>query len=197
MNEEWLDIKGYEGLYQISNLGRVKSLSKRVVYSNGSIREVPEKILTPSESTQGYLKVNFFKDKKPKTKYIHKLVYVTFVSEVKEGNQLNHINECKFDNTLANLEEVTAKENINHGTRTMRQAWFNSKPVKAVSVEDGSVKLFPSASQASREGFSRRHISNVCKGKEKTHLGYVWEYLAKDEFLKETSLEKSWRVLHE
>ena len=107
IEEIWKDAVGYEGLYQVSNLGRVKSIKKGIL---------------KARLNKGYLYVDLTRDKKRNHRLIHRLVVSSFIGEVPEGYCINHINEIKSDNRLENLEITTFKENINHGTRTVRAA---------------------------------------------------------------------------
>ena len=116
-NEIWKDIKGYEGLYQVSNLGRVKSIEKYFLrkYKN-TIRPYskPSKILKPFPTRTGYLLVKLTKEKKEKSFQVHRLVAITFIPNPENKPQVNHINGVKTDNYITNLEWVTAKENTRH-----------------------------------------------------------------------------------
>lgn len=108
MEETWKNIKEYEGLYQVSNLGRVKSFA---VYKQG-------KILRPIRTHKGYLTVVLSKDKKEKRKRIHRLVAEEFIPNPKHKEQVNHINGNKTDNRINNLEWVTCQENVKHAWNT-------------------------------------------------------------------------------
>ena len=110
--EIWKEVKGFED-YEISNLGRVKSLARIVTTVKGS-RNYKEKFLKPSISGCGYLKVNLYKDTKAKTKKIHKLVAIAFLNHKPNGLKLvvDHINTVKTDNRLGNLQIITNRENL-------------------------------------------------------------------------------------
>lgn len=117
MEEIWKDIEGYEGMYQVSNLGRVKSLSRRCSTHWGT-RLVPEKILKPQEKEFGYLCVNLHKDSKSKEFSIHRLVAFAFVPNPSNKPDVNHNDGNKQNNYPENLEWVTNLENIQHAVRT-------------------------------------------------------------------------------
>jgi len=114
MEEIWKDIKGYEGLYRVSNLGRVKSL-KRVVYrSNGHLKTVRERILKAGIDGCGYLIVRLSKDGKGKTFAVHKLVAMVFLNHTPCGHKMvvNHIDNDPANNRVSNLEIISQRENV-------------------------------------------------------------------------------------
>ena len=173
MKEIWKDIKGYEGLYQISNLGRVKSLNY--------IHTGREKILKPSVDKQGYLNICLCKNGVKKWYLVHRLVYEAFVGDIPKGMQVNHINEIKTDNRAVNLNLMTPKENSNWGTRNERisKKQINgkkSKPVLKIDpISNEIVAEFPSTKEAERQtGFN--HIYLWCSGLRKSVDGFKWKY---------------------
>ena len=123
MIEEWKDIKGYEGLYQVSNLGRVKS-------KTGRIRKT-------TFTNSGYELVVLYNNCKSKGFTIHRLVAEALLPNPENKPQVNHIDEDKTNNAVFNLEWVTAKENVNHGTRTLK----SSNKVSCI-FNDGSLMSF-------------------------------------------------------
>lgn len=110
--ENYKDIIGYEGLYQISNLGNVKSL-ERYVMNKHSFKKINEKILKPIITKNGYLSVSLTKDKKVKPTYIHQLVAIHFLNHIPNGFKyvIDHINGDKTNNTLSNLRIVSNRDN--------------------------------------------------------------------------------------
>ena len=118
MSEEiWKSIKGYEGLYEISSYGRVKSL-ERFVYGNGNGKyKIFEKILKPRIRSK-YYSVSLSKNSIKKKCCVHRLVAINFIDNSLNKPEVNHINGNKLDNRVENLEWVTAKENQQHASRT-------------------------------------------------------------------------------
>lgn len=112
MDEIWKDIKVYEGYYQISNFGNIRSLD-RWINNNGTLVFRMGKILSPSKSGPGYLQIAFYVDGKIQKKYIHRLVMEAFNPTDNPELEINHIDENKENNMITNLEWVTHKENIN------------------------------------------------------------------------------------
>ena len=169
--EIWKDIPNYFGLYQVSNLGRVKSF-----YG------LKEKILKPKINSCGYYQVMLWKESIGKNYLIHRLVWIAFNGQIPENMQVNHINEIKTDNRLENLNLMTPKENVTWGTGIERSAKKRingkcSKPVLQFTLDNILVKEYPSAHQVEREtGFLQQNISKCCKGKRKTAYNFIWRY---------------------
>lgn len=156
--------------YEVSNMGRVRSLNYG---RSGKVKELKLRI-----RTDGYSRVVLCKDGKQKTCYVHRLIAYAFIpnDNPTEKTEVNHISEVKTDNRVDNLEWVTPKQNINHGTRIERMAKTKSKKVKC--VETGVV--YESAREVERKiGLNQSSISKCCKGKLKTCGGYHWEYVKK------------------
>ena len=111
--EIWKEIKGYEGMYEVSSFGRVKGLNRKVIHSSGKVLIKKEKTLKPNISTGGYLRVSLSKKGKVKYKKIHQLVAIAFLRHNPCGMKLvvDHINTIKTDNRLDNLQVITQREN--------------------------------------------------------------------------------------
>lgn len=123
MKEIWKDIPSYEGLYQVSNLGNIKSLSRKFFTTNNGYVITKEKKLKKQNDRKGYEYVNLYKDKKMKSLKVHRLVLLSFVgfSEL----TIDHINGIKSDNRLENLEYVSQRENnIRHVLKNNKQSKF-------------------------------------------------------------------------
>ncbi len=113
-NEVWKDIKGYEGLYQVSNLGKIRSLR----CWTGRIYLVRNKILNPSKNQKGYLQVQLCKNGKRKQCLVHRVVAEIFISHYdKKQDIVNHIDGNKLNNIVENLEWCTQKQNVQHAIK--------------------------------------------------------------------------------
>lgn len=120
LGEEWKDIKGYEGLYQVSNLGRVRSLSRYVKHR--TIYILKGKLLKQRTRGKGYLAVTLCKNSKLKHYYVHRLVAEAFIPNPNNLPQVNHKDENKSNNCVDNLEWCDDKYNTNYGTRNERHS---------------------------------------------------------------------------
>lgn len=168
MEEVFKDIEGYDGLYMVSNLGRVKSL--------GNSNDRREKILKTRKNNWGYLLVSLYSGGKCKTCKVHRLVASAFVENPNNFKEVNHIDENKTNNHADNLEWCSREYNVNYGNRNERQRDTLSKPVKC--LENGII--YPSAKQAQMEtGIFQGNISKCCNGKYKTAGGFHWKFVKK------------------
>lgn len=178
--EIWRNISGCPG-YQVSSIGRVKSMERKVKKWNG-YRTVRERILKPGKNRGGYLIVFLYKEEKRKTMLLHRLVADAFLPNPNNLPQVNHKDENPLNNNVENLEFCDAKYNSNFGTRTERIAKaltgvYNTKNSKAVmQIETG--KIFPSTMEVQRQlGFDNDKISKCCNGKLKSAYKYHWKYV--------------------
>lgn len=126
--EIWKDIIGYEGIYQVSNLGRVKSVERRVRnHKSGSTRLQKEQIITPTDNGNGYKIVCLRSKTNRKNKYVHRLVAEHFLDNPLGKGYVNHIDYDKSNNVVTNLEWCTVSENVAHSVEHMRKPKQNSK----------------------------------------------------------------------
>lgn len=173
MNETWLPVKDYEGLYEISNLGNIRSLKRH---------STSGKVLTPSMSRKrkGYLQVTLSKNDVHETKTIHRMVAKAFIPNPNELQEVNHKDGNKLNNCAENLEWVTREENTEHAIKMgLRKPMFNnplrSFPVNQYSLDDKFIKSYPSMREAERQtGVRHKAISECCTGKNKSAGGYKW-----------------------
>lgn len=121
MTEIWKDIKGYNGYYQVSNLGRVRSMDREVIYSDGTIHHHKGRLIKSGRNEQGYLQVHLQKQREQKTYGVHRLVALHFVDGYAEGLQVNHKDENKQNNRADNLEWCTPLYNVTYGNNYKRR----------------------------------------------------------------------------
>ena len=161
--EIWKDIKEYEGLYQVSNEGNVKSLQNN-----------KEKNLKPVSDKYGYLHVILCKNCEHKNYFIHRLVAAAFIPNPYNLPQVNHKDEDRHNNNVNNLEWCDAKYNINYGTRNLKSSISQGKKVKCIETN----VIYNSTKDAERQtGINQSNIVKACKGKYKTSGKYHWEYV--------------------
>lgn len=166
--EIWKDVPGYEGLYQVSNIGNVRIVNYR---NTGFCR-----MRKLAKNRYGYLQVLLVKNGERKLLSVHRLVAMCFVDGYREDLTVNHINEVKDDNRAENLEWCTQRENNIRGTRIERAASKLKKPVMQIDKNGTVVKIWDGASDTEVAGFYHSAIAGCCKGKNKTHKGYKWQY---------------------
>ena len=169
MREEWRDIKGYEGKYMVSNLGRVKSLN----YSNTG----KEGILNARDNGKGYLRVILWKDGKDKKYRINRLVAQAFIPNPDNLPEVNHKDEDKTNNRVENLEWCSRQYNVEYS---------QGKAVIGINKVSGLIVEFPSAREAERQiGINSRNICACLKGRQKSTGGYYWIYAESEEVANE------------
>lgn len=174
--EEWKDVKGYEGLYQVSNLGRVKSLARYKKNNLGSKSLIGEKILKQSKNNRGYCRIHLCKDAHKKAFSVHRLVADAFVPNPKNFTDVNHKDENKENNRADNLEWCDYEYNINYGTHNKRISLTKGCVVQAFDKNGQLVMEFHSMCEAERKtGIPQQNISRCVNGKCKTAGGYVWK----------------------
>lgn len=184
MIENWRDIKEYEGLYQVSNFGRVRSLDRYVNnrHKNGN-KLVKGKLLKQVKLSGGYLGVTLCKNNVIKTHSVHRLVAQAFKPNPQNKKCVNHLNKIRTDNRAENLEWCTYKENNNwldHNELVSKAKTNNkkvSKPVEQYTLDGVFVKEYPSAKEAQRQtGISNSNIIQCCQSKRKYAGGFIWKY---------------------
>lgn len=166
--ETWKDITGYEGKYQVSNFGRVRSLpiKSRTKYFSGEILvQIPDRA--------GYMTVNL--SRKPYK--VHRLVASAFIENTNNYPCVNHKDENKANNEVENLEWCSYKYNSNYGTRNKRISENAGRKIIQYDLTGKEVKRWTSIAKAARHfGVKRTTICGCCSGRQHTSCGYVWRY---------------------
>jgi len=175
MREQWKDIEGYEGLYQVSNKGRVYSNKKTIIRSNGVPLNLKGMFIAQSLQ-DGYYRIRLSKKNKKGVSNVARLVGIAFIPNYDNKPQINHINGIKTDNNVNNLEWVSAKENMEHAFR-IGLATPNVIPVLKKSITNDKLYLYRSVKEAATENnLDASTIVKCCKGTRKSTGGYKWEY---------------------
>lgn len=171
MEEIWKDVKGYEGCYQISNLGRVKSLSR--ISAQG--KPLKERILIPDGDKRGYQQVTLWSGGIKERIKIHRLVAIHFVNNDKGYDQVNHIDENKLNNNSNNLEWCNQMYNNLYNGRHKRIGKKLEKPLIAIGY--GSSKEYPSGRIAAKElNINEAGIYRCLRKEQESYKGYVFKH---------------------
>ena len=167
----WKDIEGYEGLYQVSNMGRVRSLDR----INALGRRLKGRVLADKHNNRGYHTIALWRDGDIEYKFIHRLVAKAFLDNPDNLPEVNHKDENKENNAVSNLEWCTRKYNNNYGTRLGRVAKTLERPIYAIT-SSGHRYYFGSVNEAARVlGLKRQGITNCLHGRRKHHGGFSFE----------------------
>lgn len=177
MQELWKDIKGYEGIYQVSNLGRIKSFDKWVRYGRG-VRLIKGKILSEHNKENQYKTVILCDSNgKGKTHRTHRLVAEAFIKNPECYPQVNHIDENKTNNCVDNLEWCTSLYNVNYGSRSEKQSFKRGTHVVQLDTDGNVLKVWNSISKVSKAiGACKKHLSKNLKLGAYSCKGYIWDY---------------------
>ena len=181
--EQWrtavYDGELYEGLYKVSNLGRILSLDYNHTGKPG--------LMGPNEN-KGYLRVVLCKNGEYKKCYVHRIVAETFLENPENLPQVNHKDENKTNNFVflnedgsinkekSNLEWKSHRDNINHGTRNERVAKALSKKVLQLSLTGELIREWESTQECGRNGFNQGNVASCCNGKKPQYKGFIWMY---------------------
>lgn len=184
--EVWRDIPEYLGYYQISNLGRVRSLERTITYSpskaypNGRNMVLKQRVLKPCTDKKGYEFVQLFINNKFRSKKVHRLVAEVFIPNPNNLPQVNHKDEVKNNNKVTNLEWCSAAYNVNYGVGKYKKTLGKRIPVVQYTIDNVLVREYESATAAAKslnksQGSSRQ-ILQACRGKHNTTFGYKWKF---------------------
>lgn len=187
MEEVWKDIEGYEGLYQVSNLGRIKSVKRIVNCKNEAKLSIKEKILIQAKGTRGYKFVRLSKNNKSKTIRVHKIVAKAFIPNKNNGKVINHL-DCNVENNcVSNLEWCTQSENVKYSWKLgrceiSRKALLENsknrrKKINQYDLNGKFIQQYSSMIEASRKfNIKYQNISDCCRNIIKKSGGYIWRY---------------------
>lgn len=189
MKEIWKDIEGYEGLYQVSNLGRVKSLPRKVVGLNNVIQNFKGKILKQHKDKKGYLRVALSKNNKIKLKQVHRLVAEAFIPNPENKPTVNHKFGIKSDNRVSQLEWNSYREQIknainiglidysklNYKEINKKVISKTRKPICQYDLNGNFIKQYVGVNEAQRQT-GIYNISKCLTGKKSNVCGFIWKY---------------------
>lgn len=166
--EEWRDVAGYEGLYQVSSFGRIRSLARK-------------KVLPVHNTSNGYFQVHLYREGKAKYAYVHRLVADAFCVHGNQlQNEVNHIDGDRINNRADNLEWCTRSENHRTEIYIRRQIEAKRricKPVLQLTLEGEYIATFHGLHEASRQTGAPRHcIKKCCDGIARHAGGYRWQF---------------------
>ncbi len=185
--EEWKDIEGYEGLYQVSDWGRVRRLDTEIeAYSFNAKRKIKYfrkgRILKLIMDKDGYLCINLCKSNKIVIQKVHRLVAKAFIPNPNDLPEVNHKDECKSNNFKENLEWCNRSHNMKWNDLSLRigeklkNKPETSKKVYQYSINGELLAVFASTREAERQGYNHGSISNCVNGRVKTYKGCLWKY---------------------
>ncbi len=175
--EIWKSISGYLGLYEVSNLGRIRSVDRFAERRNGMITG---KILVARCNRTGYLRVCLCKDNIKKFKLVHRLVAMAFLPNTQNFPQVNHKDENKQNNEVENLEWCTAEYNQNYKNCPLKKRLSRienfGKGVCSYDEKGNKIKDYLCVSDVQNDGFIRRNVVQCCKGERRTCGGLFWAF---------------------
>lgn len=189
--EIWKDIIGYEGIYVISNQGRIASLNRVQKDKNGKEKRYNGKMLHLHPNSSGYLRVQLKRDGTIKHHFVHRLVAIHFVENPHSENIIvNHIDSNYLNNNASNLEWTTYKGNMEHAKANGRlrrtTKWLqnlresnerNGRSVIGTNIETGETVCFVCLNDSRMSGFDPACVCDCCQGKRNKHKGYTWRYV--------------------
>jgi len=169
MCEIWKDVPNYEGLYQVSNLGKVKSLERDIVHM-GNISRIKEKVMKPFINRGGYYCVKLSKNQKYKSFKIHRLVALAFIPNPNNYECINHKDENKKNNVVSNLEWCTKRYNNEYGSKSL---W--KRKVYKFDLDGNLLAKYDSITEAAKQNnFSYSSINGCCRESIRTAHGFIW-----------------------
>lgn len=195
--EKWKAISGYEGYYEVSSEGRVKSLPREIICNNGSVRHLRGKILKPMIDVNGYEFVMLAYEGKQKSKFVHRLVAEAYLDRLDPAFEVNHIDGNKRNNCVSNLEWISHKQNIQHSFNTGLHKKYQSDYMRRIGLVGNKVSISKSSvavlcvsdgvafvSQNSADRYYGYYLGSVCdaiKHRNGVFKGKVFRKLSEEE----------------
>lgn len=180
--EEWRDVVGYEGLYAVSNVGRIVLLERKVKNGNG-IKTIKPRILELKHVKNGYLYVDLWANNKRRHSYVHRIIAQAWIDNPNGYTQIDHIDGDRLNNSITNLRWCTYATNNNNPISKARRI-ISRRPSKLENdkiacVKDGAlIKTYFYAVATAKDGFNPDCVRSCLRGETKTHKGYCWMYLS-------------------
>lgn len=190
MEEIWKDIPDYEGFYEASSLGHIRSKDRKL-----GNRTYLGKIIKPQDNGHGYYHITLAVHKKHTQFYVHRLIAMTFLPNPNKLPEVNHKDENPANNCVDNLEWCTSKYNSNYGNHgkhvsegskksnrkhlaCIKNGMRTAKPVAQMTLDGTVIKVWPSMGQAAKQGiFNRCNIRECCIGNNYQHKGFRWKFI--------------------
>lgn len=178
MQEIWKDIPGYEGIYEVSNKGRIRSIDRIVVTKAGWTQTKYGQVIKFGQPiNSGYIKVDLHKNGKAKPFLVHRIVAEVFLENPNGCETVNHKDENKLNNSADNLEWCTQMYNNNYGTCKERGAETQRREFLQMDMDGNVIKRWKGFKKIQRElGYQRKLIYLCCIGKRESYMGYKWCY---------------------
>lgn len=181
MEEVWRPVKEFEGYYEVSNYGNVRSVDRWVIRGNGRNYLKRGNIISMHKRNNGYFQVSLNREGTHKNAYVHRLVAQAFLPNPNNLPCVNHKDEDKSNNRASNLEWCTHKYNNNYGEHNTKISKSLSYPVAQYDLSGNLVETFESCHDVERKlGFDNSHISAACLGRAHTAYHYFWRYYTEE-----------------
>lgn len=180
MNEFWKPVKGFEGLYEVSNTSKVKRI-KRIAIGGGylgkSNKVIEEKIMKPYLCPNGYYGIILVKNGEKIHKSLHRLIAEAFIPNPYNLPTVDHIDRNRINNSIENLRWVDMDEqNNNRDLSNMIDK--SSTPIMQLTLDGEYIRTFKSIASVKEMGFTPSLVCRCCKGERKKHKGYIWKYVS-------------------